>query len=104
MRHEKLAILIRGTTVSSSGDAGADIPIADQQVRLAVSRNCFGCHGGDKVEAGLDFRLPLTSDVESECKDAILNGDMPKDRQLSAEDRTTLVSYFKGRVKAALSR
>lgn len=103
LRQERLAILQRATSVSSSGDAGSDIPIADQSVRAVVSRNCVSCHGGDQgVKGGIDFRLPLTPDQESECKDQILLGLMPKGGVISADEQNLLVGYFKGRVKAAL--
>ena len=105
LRQERLAILQRATSVSSSGDAGSDIPIADQAVRAVVSRNCFSCHGGDQgVKGGIDFRVPLTPAQESESKDQILSGLMPKGAAMSLEDQNALVGYFKGRVKAALGK
>lgn len=105
LRHERLAILARAASVSSSGDTGADLPIADQQVRQVVTRNCFACHGGEQgVKGGVDFRLPLTPAQEDECKDQIQTGLMPKDGAMSLEDQNTLVGYFKGRVRAALGK
>ncbi len=93
---ERAAILLQQSSVSSNGDASSvDLPIADARARAVVISKCYECHGGSKVEAGLDFRLALNSETAVECLDQVLSGEMPKNGNLTPDERSTLKGFFK---------
>ena len=70
----------RGQALITADAGQAKIPVDDPALAQAISTKCFSCHGGGKVEGGIDFREADKFDRDQKYAvfTSVLTGEMPK--------------------------
>lgn len=68
-------------------DSVTDVLIGQEMLAL-IDAKCVSCHNAEKKEGGLDFtNRTVVGDRAEDIVAAILDGTMPKDQNLSAEEK-----------------
>jgi hypothetical protein len=101
---EMAAVADQQATVSATANA-AQIPVSDPALGQVISTSCFRCHGGEKTDAGLDFKLAASFDAPKWRKivRAVVGGAMPKGASPLSDEQLALFEdqYDRARQLAA---
>lgn len=79
------------------------IPVSDPALAQIIAVSCFSCHGGNKVEADLDFKLAASFDthVWRKIRNQVISGRMPKGGQPLDEATQEIFEGYYDRIREA---
>jgi mono/diheme cytochrome c family protein len=88
---ELTAVADQQATISANAHA-AQIPVSDQALAQLIGTSCFACHGGNKTDGGIDFKLAASFDDKTwkRVYRAVLSGSMPKGGTPLTDEQTDL--------------
>lgn len=94
-KFSEMAVVTTNQTTVNANATASQIPLSDPLLVNAIAQNCFNCHGGNKVEKGLDFRQANNWDdkVWRKVSAMVACGQMPPPGNAQPLDESTIVLF-----------